>query len=110
MGIFNRFGRYLGWKYSGICNFNPVIVNSNAYRKISFLPLAMTKSINDCFSQCIDRHFKALFPLKTFISDFPTQIQMLEKECYTCIKEVKEISFGNLIINEFVFINTSETC
>ena len=34
---------------------------------------------------------------------------MLEKKCHPCVKEVKEIPFGTLIVDEFKFIVAEET-
>ena len=100
------FRSYLRREYAGIANLYTVIVDGDAIHQIMFLPLAMAQRIYNSFPKRFIWYFKPFFPLKASVRDFTAQVKMLEAECQTRVKQVKEIALDPHFIDELILVRT----
>ena len=103
------FRSYLRREYAWIADLYTVIIDGDAIHQIMFLPLAMTQRVYNSFAESLIWYFKPFFPLKTAVRDFTAQVKMLETECQTRVKQVKEISLHTHLIDELILVRTQET-
>ena len=68
----------------------------------------MAQTVDQSFAQSVIRHFKPFLALKAVVCNLSAEIEVLEEESHTCVKQVEEVALCTLVVDKLILIRAGK--